>query len=78
MDLCKNEKFDDSDVELFLTQENLIPLKIQIEDKIIGFIFLVKGKTVDYVINDMFILRKYRNKGLGKKVIAKLFALYKG
>lgn len=71
-------RFENDDVDIFFQKENLIPMTINIEDEIIGFIFLNKGRTVDYVINDIFILRKYRNKGLGKAVINKLFKLYPG
>ncbi|MBU8567943.1 GNAT family N-acetyltransferase [Virgibacillus pantothenticus] len=78
LNIAKNGNFDTSDVELFFTKDNLLPLKIVLEDEIIGFIFLIKGKTVNYVINDMFILRKFRNRGLGKIVVKKVFTQYKG
>lgn len=72
-------KFDDSDVDVFFDETNLIPMTIKIKEAIIGFIFLNHSMgTVDYVINDIFILRKYRNRGLGKIVIDKLFKLYPG
>lgn len=31
---------------------------------------------MDYIINEMFILRNHRSKGIGKIVINKLFELY--
>ncbi|HWI48391.1 MAG TPA: GNAT family N-acetyltransferase [Rummeliibacillus sp.] len=71
-------RFDITDIELFITQDNLLPIKILLNNEIIGFIFLIKGKTVDYVINDMFILRKFRSKGLGKVVTKIIFDQYKG
>lgn len=73
-------KFDTNDVAIFFDETNLIPMTIKVEDEIIGFIFLnhSTGMSVDYVINDIFILRKYRNKGIGKVVINKLFKLYTG
>ncbi len=73
-------KFDNNDVDVFFDEINFIPMKIKVEEEIIGFIFLnhSMGKVVDYIINDIFILRKYRNKGIGKIVINKLFELYPG
>lgn len=73
-------EFDNNDVDLFFDEANLIPLAIKIEKEVIGFIFLncSKGSVVDYIINDLFILRKYRKRGIGKVVIDKLFDLYPG
>ncbi len=73
-------KFDNNDVDTFFDEANLIPMTIKIREEIIGFIFLnhSMGKVVDYIINDIFILRKYRNRGIGKVVIDKLFKLYSG
>lgn len=73
-------EFDNDDVDTFFDETNLNPMTIKIKEEIIGFIFLnhSMGKAVDYIINDIFILRKYRNRGLGKIVTDKLFRLYPG
>lgn len=71
-------KFENSDVDTFFDMENAISMTININDEVVGFIFMIKGKTVDYIINEIFILRKHRSKGIGKIVINKLFELYPG
>ncbi|WP_164931461.1 GNAT family N-acetyltransferase [Longirhabdus pacifica] len=76
--LGEDGKFKNDVVELFLTREDLISLKILYKNEMIGFIFLVKGKNVDYAINDMFICRQFRNKGIGKILVEKVFTQYKG
>ncbi|OHB58397.1 MAG: hypothetical protein A2173_08780 [Planctomycetes bacterium RBG_13_44_8b] len=65
-------------IDLYFNDGRLIPLKIILENSIIGFLFCSKGQTVDYVIQDMFILRNYRNRGLGKLALKQLFSLYPG
>ena len=67
--------FDVSFVDSYYSEDNLIPLKITLENSIIGFVFCSIGKKVDYVIQDIFILRNYRNRGLGKLALKQLFDL---
>lgn len=71
-------KFENNDVDTFFEMENAISMTINVKDVVVGFIFIIKGKTVDYIINEIFILRKYRSKGIGKIVINKLFESYPG
>ena len=70
--------FDNSFIDSYYHEDNLIPLKITLDNNIIGFVFISSGQTVDYIIQDVFILRNYRNRGLGKLVVKKLFDLYSG
>jgi len=70
--------FDNSFVDSYYYEENLKPLKITLENSIIGFIFCSIGQKVDYVIQDIFILRNYRNRELGKFALKQLFDLYHG
>ena len=65
-------------IDLYFNDDRLIPLKIILDNSIIGFLFCSKGQTVDYVIQDMFILRNHRNRGLGKLALKQLFNLYPG
>ena len=58
--------------------EDAISMMIKLKDEVVGFVFIVKGKIVDYIINEIFILRKYRSKGIGKIVTKKLFESYPG
>lgn len=72
--------FDPSDVDLFFEEEALIPLKILVSGEIAGFVFLSKsgGSRVDYVIQETFILRGHRGKGLGKAVLKTLVEISPG
>ena len=58
------------------------PLLLKYKDKIVGFLifsdFKEKHPEFDYSLVEMFVLRMYRNKGIGKKVIEMIFNNYKG
>jgi predicted acetyltransferase len=72
--------FDNSFVDSYYSENNLIPLKITLENSIIGFIFcsISTGPKVEYIIQDTFILKGYRNRGLCKSALEQLFNLYPG
>ena len=70
--------FDISFVDSYYSEDHLIPLKITLADSIIGFVFCSTGQKVDYVIQDLFILRNYRKRGIGKLAVKQLFDLYSG
>ena len=70
--------FDNSFVDSYYSEDNLIPLKITLKNSIIGFILCSIGQKVDYVIQDIFILRNYRKRGLGKLALKQLLDLYRG
>ncbi|MEH6941965.1 GNAT family N-acetyltransferase [Bacillus sp. JJ722] len=67
--------FDGSD--LFWETEGITPYFIKYENSIVGFLLLIERPFLknesDYGINDIFILNKFRGKGLGKKVLEILF-----
>jgi predicted acetyltransferase len=75
-----NGLFDNSFVDSYYCDENLIPFKITLKNSIIGSIFcsISSGQKVDYIIQDIFIMRGYRNRGLCKSVLKQLFRLYPG
>jgi predicted acetyltransferase len=70
--------FDNGFFDSYYCEENKIPLKITLANSTIGFLFCSKGRKVDYIIQDVFILRNYRNRGLCKIAVQQLFALYPG
>jgi predicted acetyltransferase len=72
--------FDNSFVDSYYCDDNLIPLKITLENNIIGFIFcsISSGPKVEYIIQDVFILKGYRNRGLCKSALEQLFNIYPG
>jgi predicted acetyltransferase len=65
-------------IDLYFNDDRLIPLKIILDNSIIGFLFCSTGQKVDYIVQEMFILRNYRNRGLGKLALKQLFNLYPG
>jgi predicted acetyltransferase len=70
--------FDDSFVDNYYDGGQLKSLKIKQQDRIIGFIFCSTGQTVDYVIQEFFVLRNYRRQGLARQALKQFFALYDG
>jgi len=66
--------FESDDIDTFYSIDALVPLIIEAEGQAVGFILLntppyAKG---DYHINDFFILRSQRRRGLGQLAIAAL------
>ena len=72
--------FDNSFIDSYFYEDNQIPLKITLENTIIGFIFcsISSGPKVKYIIQDVFVLRSYRNRGVCKSALKQLFNLYPG
>ena len=70
--------FDDSVVDNYYSDGQLKPLKIKQQGRIVGFIFCSTGQTVDYVIQEFFILRNYRRQGLARQALKQLLTLYEG
>ncbi|GAA0126826.1 GNAT family N-acetyltransferase [Clostridium sp. CTA-19] len=77
-----NGKFEYDGVDLYITQDELKPFFIYLEDDIVGFILLNTGryvpKGVDFVVNEFFILKTFRRKGISTLAIKKLFDNNKG
>ncbi|MTI71357.1 MAG: GNAT family N-acetyltransferase [Firmicutes bacterium] len=81
-DIDENGVFIWDSEELYWEKNSLYPLIVKYKDKVIGFLLLSEPPYVkegcDYCIQEFFILRKYREKGLGREVINILFKKYKG
>ncbi|WP_025783398.1 GNAT family N-acetyltransferase [Sporosarcina sp. D27] len=75
--LGKDGSFHFDDIEMFWNVEGLTPFFLKYEDEIIGFLLLLERpflkKEMDFGVNDIFILNKFRRKGLGKQILEKLF-----
>jgi len=58
------------------------PLLIMFEEKVVGFLIFSKynpnPSKIDFMLVEMFILRMYRNRGIGKKAIQMIFDNFKG
>jgi len=82
LDVNADGIFESNDVDTFYEQDALIPMMIEHNETIIGFVLLNMPPYAplgyDYWINDFFILRKFRGQGLGKLVASELFSEYKG
>lgn len=77
IEIGANGSFEFEGLEKFWGVDGLSPYFIQLDDSIIGFILLLERpflkKEYDLGVNDIFILNKYRGKGIGKQVIKKIF-----
>lgn len=78
LDIREDGSFYFEELDLFWKEEGLSPYFIKYNDSIIGFILLLERpflkKENDFGINDIFILNKYKCKGLAGKALVKLFA----
>ena len=69
------------DFDLYFKEDYMHPILIKVDGKIGGFVLLTEppySKVYDYGIQEFFILKKYRKKGVGTQVINKIFKTYKG
>ncbi|MBN6886516.1 putative acetyltransferase [Cytobacillus horneckiae] len=82
IDIDENGLFQYEDIHLFWTTEGIAPYFIMLNGRIAGFLLLLERpfltKENDFGINDIFILNKYKGKGLGFKAIELLFENKKG
>ncbi|WBW97296.1 GNAT family N-acetyltransferase [Oceanirhabdus sp. W0125-5] len=80
--ISEDGKFKYDGMDLYFSQEDLKPFFIKYDDEYIGFILLNSGKyvpkNIDYMINEFFILKGYRRKGIGSTSIKKLLDSFKG
>ena len=77
LDIGEEGSFDYEGIDKFWIVEGLSPYFIKLDNMIIGFILLVERpfltKENDFGVNDIFILNKYKGKGLGRQAIKMLF-----
>jgi len=82
LDVNTEGVFENNDIDLFYEKDALMPLVIEHGGGIVGFILLntppYAPQGYDYYINDFFILRKFRGKGIGKLAANELFQAYSG
>lgn len=67
----------------FFTNEGWDPYLVYVDDKIAGFVLVVKDMIEElneeaYSIAEFFIMKKYRSGGIGKKVATYIFDQYHG
>lgn len=82
IDLGPDGVFHFDGADLFWETEGITPYFINYENSIVGFLLLIERPFLksenDYGINDIFILNKFRGKGLGKQVLEILFKEKRG
>ncbi|MCM3620295.1 GNAT family N-acetyltransferase [Sutcliffiella horikoshii] len=80
--LSEEGTFQFDGIPSFWTTEGIRPYFITFHEEIIGFLLLLERpflkKDNDYGINDLFILNRFKGKGLGKQAIHLLLQQKKG
>lgn len=71
------------DLPLFWTMPDRFPYLIWVDDKLAGFALFQKGSPIDdnpeiWDIAEFFIMRKFRNQGIGKYVAALIWNTHPG
>lgn len=78
----ENGKFDPTNTYLYLERDELHPFFIRYLDKPIGFILVCSPpfvpEGVDYTIQELFLLKKYRGNNIASKGIEKVLDQFKG
>lgn len=78
----ENGKFDSTNTYLYLEREELHPFFIMYEEKTIGFILICsppfEPDRVDYAVQELFLLKKYRGMNIVSKGIGKVLEQFKG
>jgi len=69
-------------IETYWEKDNCWPYLIKVDDKLAGFAFVgdfpIKGKETDFIIDEFFIIYKYRNSGVGQFVVDYLLDKHQG
>ncbi|SDN06592.1 Predicted acetyltransferase [Psychrobacillus sp. OK028] len=82
IEIGEDGSFEYDGLDVFWETEGLSPFFIMLDKSIIGFILLVERPFLkneyDFGLNDLFILNKYKGKGLGIQAVKKLFQDKKG
>lgn len=77
IDIGADGFFEYESLDKFWDLDGLSPYFIKLDDNIIGFILLLERpflkKENDFGVNDIFILNKFKGKGMGRQAIEKLF-----
>ncbi|PQP82651.1 GNAT family N-acetyltransferase [Paenibacillus sp. PCH8] len=81
-DLLESGIYDPTNTYLYVERTELHPFFIQIEGKVIGFVLVCSPpyapEDVDYTVQELFLVKKYRGKGLATQVIDLVFAQFQG
>lgn len=82
LDISTNGSFEFDSFELIWEREGLTPYFFKKDMEIVGFLLLLERpfltKDYDYSINDIFMLKKFRRKGIALSLLEELFKQKKG
>jgi len=73
--------FVPDDLTCYFTDPKKKPFLIEVDDELAGFVFISQLEImpeIDFYLSEFFILAKFQNKGIGKKVAVDLFNQLKG
>ncbi|WP_340019752.1 GNAT family N-acetyltransferase [Paenibacillus sp. FSL H7-0940] len=81
-DLLEEGKYDPTNTYLYLERDELHPFLIQYEGKVIGFVLVCSPpyvpEGVDYTVQELFLVKKYRGQGLATQTVDLVFAQFEG
>lgn len=82
MKINEDGRFEYDGLGLYFKSEDLTPYFIIYQGEVAGFVLFNTGKYVpkdiDYVVHELFILKNFRNKGIGSAAIRILLDEFKG
>ncbi|MCC2249390.1 GNAT family N-acetyltransferase [Virgibacillus sp. AGTR] len=82
LDISENGSFAYDSFDLIWETDGLAPYFLKDREKIVGFLLLLERpflkKGYDYSINDIFMLRKFRGKGITILLLKELFKQKRG
>lgn len=81
-DLLEEGTYDPTNTYLYLERDELHPFLIQYEGKVIGFVLMCSPpyvpENVDYTVQELFLIKKYRGQGLAAQAVDLVFAQFQG
>ncbi|MVP00285.1 GNAT family N-acetyltransferase [Paenibacillus lutrae] len=81
-DVSNEGKYEAEDISPYYRDDRLFPYLIMVDNKIAGFILVTSPPYVtdgiDYSVQELFLLPKYRGKGLGRAAALHIFKHHHG
>lgn len=81
-DIGSKGTFEMEDISPYYRDERLYPYFITFNEKIVGFILVTSppyvAEEVDYSVQELFVLPKYRGTNIAKDAVMQIFKLHSG
>jgi predicted acetyltransferase len=82
LDISEDGLFEFDSFDLIWESTGVTPYLLKKDERVVGFLLLLEKpflkRDYDYSINDIFILKKYRRKGIALAILKELFNQKKG